>query len=99
MGEGKIDAELACFADNFSFRKLDERRVNLKAPAFDPGFCPESGQGLKRFDEFRSAIGIAAVIDRVYAEKNVIGRNYFCPRNRVSQKDGVARRDVGDGNP
>src|SRR5207302_6342138 len=73
-------------------------RVNLKASAFDSGFCSEVGHILERFDEFRPAIWVATVIDCVYAEKNVTGGNHFRPCECVREEDSVARGDVGDWN-
>src|SRR5947199_8847819 len=96
--ERKIDTELDRFANDFGFRKLDERRVNLEASAFYTGFCAKIGQVLKRFDKFRPAIGISTVIDRVYAEKNVVGRNHLRPGKCVREEDGVARGHVSDWN-
>ena len=43
----KIDTELAGFADDFRFRERDQRRVNLKARAFDTGFRSNIGQRLR----------------------------------------------------
>ena len=86
MCDRKIDAELDSFANDFGFGKFDERRVNLEASAFYTGFGSEIGQVLERFDKFRSAIWVAAVVDRVYADKNVIGRNHFRPRSAYARK-------------
>ena len=72
--------------------------MNLKASAFDTRFGSKVSQRFKRFDEFRPAVRIAAVIDRVYTNKNVSGRNYFRPAERKSEKDGVPRGDIGDRN-
>src|SRR4030095_9593149 len=79
VSERKIDTELDGFANDFSFRGFDQRGVNLKPSAFDAGFGSNIGQGLERFDEFRTAIGVAAVINGVHTEKNVIGRDHFRP--------------------
>src|SRR5205823_438807 len=96
VGDREINIELDCFANDFGFRKFDKRRVNLKAFAFDACFCSEIGQGLKRFDEFRAAIRVAAIIDRVYAKENVAGSDHLRPGKRVREKDGVTRGDVRD---
>src|SRR5207253_7222336 len=98
VGERKIDTELDGFANDLGFRKFDQRCVNLKASAFNAGFCSKIGQPLKRFDKFRTAIGVAAVVNRVYAEKNVVAPDHFCPGKRVREKDSVARGDVCDWN-
>ena len=74
MREREIDAELDSFMNDVGFGKFDQRRVNLEESAFDAGFGSNIGKFLERFNKFRSAIGVAAVVNRVYAEKNVIGR-------------------------
>ena len=99
MRQRKVDIELDCSANDLGFREFDQRCVNLKTLAFHAGFCSKVGQDLKCFDKFWPAIGIAAVIDRVYPEKNVIRQNHFRPGERVSEKDGVARGHVRDGDP
>ena len=96
MGERKIDTEFYCFANDVRFGKFDHRGVNLEASAFDTGFGSDIGQVLERFDKFRPAIWVAAVVDCVYAEKNVTGWNDFCPRKRIREEDGVACGDVCD---
>ena len=78
MCERKIDTELDCFANDFGFRELDQGRVNLEVSAFKAGFGRKIGQLLKRFDEFRAAIGITAVVNRICADENVTGWNRFC---------------------
>ena len=98
MCKRKIDAELDCFTNDFGFGKFDQWRVNVKVSAFDAGFCSKVGQSLERFDKFRAAIRVAAVINCIYADKNVAGVNHFGRGKRVSQKNGVARRDVCDWN-
>ena len=98
VGKRQIDAELYGFTDDFGFGEFDQRGVNLKASAFHAGFSSNIGDGLERFDEFRTAIRVAAVIDCIYTEKNVSGLNHFRPAKRVSQKNGVTRRNVSDWN-
>src|SRR5580704_866774 len=72
--------------------------MNVIASAFYAGFCRKIGQSLERFDELRTAIGVAAVINCIYAEKNVICRDHFRPGKPISKKDGVACRDIRDRN-
>ena len=98
MGERQIDTELDSFANDISFGKFDQRCVNLETSAFDAGFGSDIGQVLERFYKFRPAIWVAAVVDCVYADKNIIGRNHFRPGECVCEKDGVACGDVGDRN-
>ena len=98
VGERQIDAELDCFVNDVGFGKFDQRGVNLEASAFHTGFGSDIGEVLERLDKFRPAIWVAAVVDCVYADKNVIGRNHFRPGKRISEKDGVACGDVCDRN-
>jgi hypothetical protein len=72
--------------------------VNSEAPALDTCFSSEVRQFLERFDEFRAAIGVAAVVDCVYADENIIGRNDFRPGECIREEDRVTRGDVGDRN-
>src|SRR4051812_20682305 len=69
--ERKVDAEFDYFPNDFGFGQFDQRRVNSEPSAFDTGFGPDIGQVLEGFDKFRSAVGVAAVVDRVDTEKNV----------------------------
>jgi hypothetical protein len=96
--ERKIGTELDCFANDVSFGKFDQRGVNVEASAFNSSFCSKIGDGLKCFDEFKPAIWIPAVVDRVYAQENVTGWNDFRPRKRVREKDRVARGNICDWN-
>jgi hypothetical protein len=73
--------------------------VDAKPCAFDTHFGSKVSQCLKRLDEFRPAVRIPAVIDRIHAEKNVSGRNDFRPGKRISEKKGIACRDLSDWNP
>ena len=51
------------------------------------------GEGL---DEFRPAVGIAAVIDGVHADEDVGRRNRLGIGQGQRQQHGVPRRDIGD---
>src|SRR5438552_16934423 len=68
VGKRQIDAELDGFANDFSFGKFDQRRVNLKTSAFDAGVCSKVGQGLQSFDDCRPAFGVADLSDGIDEE-------------------------------
>ena len=70
--------------------------MNAKSRAFNTGFGPQVGEHLKRFDEFRSAVWVAAVINCIDSEKNVSRRNHFRPCKRISEKDGITGGNIGD---
>ena len=98
MAERKIDTKLVSFADDVGLGKFDQWGVNLEPSPLDTCFRSDIGQVLKRSDKFRTAIGVAAVVDGVDADKNVIGRKHFGPRERIREEDGVARGNVCDWN-
>ena len=66
--------------------------------AFHAGLGGEVGEPLEGRDEFRPAIRIAGIVDRVDAAEDVGGAEHFGPAQRHRQHDGVARRHVGDRN-
>ena len=72
--------------------------MNLKAPAFHTCLCSKIGEIFECLDEFRTAIGVPAVVNRVYPEENLSSANHFCPGKRVREKDSVARGHVCDWN-
>src|ERR1051325_3732422 len=78
---------------------MDERRVDscFLCP-LDAGFGREVRHPLERADVFLAAVGIAAVVELVGAEKNVRGAELLGEREAEGEKDGVARRHVCDGN-
>src|SRR5436305_9615039 len=96
VGKRKIDTEFEGLANDFGFGKLDQRGVNLKASAFQAGFSSNVGERLERFDEFRTAIGVAAVIDCIYTEKNVSGLHHVRQGECVRPTTAVTGTDVGD---
>src|SRR5260370_31719439 len=96
--ERKIETKLGRLTNDFGFRKFDQRCVNFEGSPFDACLGPKISQGLKRFDECRTAVRVATVIDCIDAEKNVSGRDHFRPGERISEKDSVARWHVGDRN-
>jgi hypothetical protein len=70
--------------------------VNLDSTlAFDPGFSRQVRHLLEGLDIFLTAIGIAAVIELIGAEKNILGGDTFGETQSKSKKDRVARRHIG----
>ena len=94
VGQRKIDIELDGFANDVRFRHFDEGRVNLNPSAFNAGLCRDVRQRFENRDEFRPAVRITAVIDRVCADEDVPGRNRFRPGQRMREEDGISRRDI-----
>src|SRR6476646_7134001 len=55
-------------------------------------------QFFKLSDEFRPAIRVSAVIQRVHPDENIMRAYYLSPGQSVAEEDCVSRRDVGNGN-
>src|SRR6266446_138348 len=55
-------------------------------------------QFFKLSDEFRPAIRISAIIQRVHPDENVVRAYYLSPGQSVAKEDCVSRRHVGNGN-
>ena len=99
MCKRKIDIKLKRFVDDLCFRKLDQRCVNAKMCAFDPGFGPKVSEGFKCRDKLRPAIRISAIINRIRSDKDVGRSNCLRQRQRVRKEDRVASGNVRDRNP
>jgi hypothetical protein len=64
--------------DDFRFGHLNQRRVDFEwQRPFDAGLGGQVRQPFKSRDVFWPAIGIAAVVDRIYADENVGRANRF----------------------
>ena len=98
VGEREVDAQAGALADDFRFREMKERSADFKTRAVNTGFGRERRQIFKRAQEFRPAIRITAVVDRIHAEKNISAVEDLGPRERIGKEDGIARGNVGDGN-
>ncbi len=81
-----------------AFEQFDQRRVNLESRALDACFRPDVGQCFEQNDEFRAAIGVSAVVERVYTEKNVARGDRFRPGQRMGQKNRVTRWNISNRN-
>jgi len=97
--DGVIDARLNTGADNLGFGHVNQRRVNLKTGrSFSTRLCRQSREPFKRIQEFRTAVRVAGVIDGVDADKNILRPDNLAPAKRKTEKNSVARRNVGNGN-
>ncbi len=63
--------------------------------ALDAGLGSEIGKRGKRRDVLGTAIGVAAVVQRIDTDEKVLGMQDLGPRQGERQHDGVARGDVG----
>ena len=97
VGEGIINAQFDSSPDNLRLGQVNERRVNRKRrAAADRHFRRQIRQLLERRDEFRPAVGIAAVIDRVDADEHIPHVQHFRPGQGIAQKDRVSRGHVSN---
>src|SRR6266542_982363 len=60
-----VDAEIPAAANDVGFCQLDQRGDDRRLATFDPALRAAKDHLLKGVDEFRTAIGVAAVINRV----------------------------------
>src|SRR5262249_56731777 len=97
-GQREIHAELVGARNDLSLAEGDERRVDAKAAAtFDAGLRGEIGEALEGFDELRTAVGIARVVEGVDADEDVLRPLHLRPPQGMREEEGVPRRHVGDG--
>src|SRR5467141_4522512 len=97
-GERVVDAELDAAAQDAGLGELDERRVDLQPRSLDAGLGRELRHLLVGREVLRPAIGVAAVVERVHADEEVVRLQRFRPGEREAEEDRVARRDVGQRN-
>src|SRR6516225_3847017 len=97
-GLAVIDAEPRAREDDLGLGPADERCVDAAGSAFDTGPGCERGQPPERFDELWTTVRVAAGVDDIDADKHIARTEHLHPGQRERQQDGVARRDVRDGN-
>ena len=68
--------------------------MNAETCALDAGFRRDRRQHLERPDEFRTAVRISRVVERVHANHEIVRIERFRPGQRQGQKDRVARGNV-----
>src|SRR5207247_10054640 len=94
----KIDIKLKRFVDDLCFRKLDQRCVNAKMCAFDPGFGSKVSEGFKCRDKRRPAIRISAIINRIRSDKDIGSSNCLLQHQLARKQGRIARGNVRDRN-
>ena len=72
--------------------------MNLVTRSLHAGFRGQARQFFELSDEFRPAIRVSAVVQRVHSDENIVRPDHFGPGQSVAQEDCVPRRDVGNGN-
>src|SRR3954464_4027382 len=71
--------------------------MDVEADTLDTRFGRQICQLFECRNEFRPAVGITAVIDRICANKNVRCAQNLAPGEGIGEKDGVPRRHISDG--
>ena len=66
-----VDAELGASTDDLRLREVDQRCVDRESSTFDRGAGREVGGRLEGLDELGTAIGVAAVVERVDADEHI----------------------------
>ena len=97
MRQTVIHTQAVSGLDDLRFGQVNQRSVNLPASrALDASLRGQGRSLLEAGDEFRTAIGIAAVINCIDPDKDVGRSENFRPAQGERQKDGVPGGDVGD---
>src|SRR5467141_1681283 len=94
-GERVVDAELDAAAQDAGLGELDERGVDLQPRSLDAGPGRELRHLLVGREVLRPAVRVAAVVERVHADEEIVRLQRFRPGEREAEEDRVARRDVG----
>src|SRR5579884_514587 len=91
------DAKLKAALHDAALGQRDERRVDLQMPAI---LRARLGRQVRRLHEsvekLLPAIGIAAIVEHIYADKDIIRSHDFCVGGGEAEEDEVAAWDVGD---
>lgn len=95
MRKPQIEPQLESQFDDPRLTQLDQRRMHMQAhAAFHASLSREIRKGFERADEFRAAIGIAGVIDRIHPDNDVRSLEHFRPSQSIRKKHGIARRNI-----
>lgn len=97
VSQAVFHSEVHSGLNNLGLRHLDEGSVDGNCLPFDSSFGRDPGEVLERADEFGSAVGVAAVIDGIDSDEDVVGFSGFGVGKGKTEHDGVPGRDVGDG--
>ena len=73
---GIVDAKLEAAPDDLGFGQMNERIVHGEGRSLGA----EPRGLLKTFDELRTAVGVAAVIQSVHADENIVARSRLPPK-------------------
>src|SRR5829696_6298954 len=93
--EPVVQTERDTAADNLGLRELDERREDAQGPPLDARPGGQRGEPFERLQEFRTAIRISGVIERVHANHDRLRAAHLRERHREREEYGVPRGDVG----
>ena len=85
------------FANDIGLAHILQRCLDADRVTFNPRLGRKRRHRLKSVDKFGATIGITRIIQRVDADEDVAGPSDFGQSQREGQEDGVARRDIGDG--
>src|SRR5215211_3168809 len=101
-GDRVIDDESKAELDDLALGHVDQWRAYSNcgfAFGFDARASRKIGHLLERGDEFGTAVGISAVVERVYAHEYLSGPDYLRECDGVREENRVSGGDVSDRNP
>ena len=77
-----VDAQGEPTANRLALGDLDERRMDTESIALDAALRSEIGHGLERTNVLGTAIWIAAVVERIDPDEDVVGLQHLGVRER-----------------
>src|SRR5439155_2342794 len=93
-GQTVIEPERHTSPDDVGFSEGDERRMDAKGRAFDAGASGHGREPLEGRNEFRPAVRVPRIIERVHTDDDIAGAEDLGPTERKREEDGVPRRHV-----
>ena len=97
-GFSVINSQIKPTLNNFGFGQINQRRMDRQLAALYSGHGGQVGHFFIGLNKFRAAVGIAAVIQRIHADKDIIRFQHFRPSERIGEEHGVSGRNVGHRN-
>src|ERR1700722_6291848 len=94
-GQVQRSIELSAQAHDLRLGHFDERCGDLDGIAFHSALLAGGGNGAERLDEFRSAVGIARVVDGVHPYPDAVELTRLGDAEGDGQEDAVPGRHVG----
>jgi hypothetical protein len=91
-----IEAEPRGLLCDFRLLEMLERRVHGDGATLAADLGGDAGKPFETQDEFRAAIGVSRIVQRIDPDIEVVGPGGFRPGKGERQEHQIARRHIGD---